>query len=69
MNLKTYIRKHGIEHCSKLFNATPRAVSGWMYGERTPRIKQANIIASSTGGEVSLFDIYNINKDETAQIG
>jgi DNA-binding transcriptional regulator YdaS (Cro superfamily) len=63
MDLKTYIRKNGIEECAKLFNSTPRAVSGWMYGERTPRIKQANIIASATRGEVSLYDIYKLNND------
>jgi hypothetical protein len=47
-----------IERAAKLFDATPRAVKGWLYRERYPRRETAHIIVQRSKGKVDLAGIY-----------
>lgn len=58
MDLPTYIRSIGVEKAAELFDETPRAVRGWMYGERRPRPAKARKIVERTRGRVSFAGIY-----------
>jgi hypothetical protein len=40
-DLPSFIRSLGVEKAAELFEETPRAVKGWLYGERRPRPKTA----------------------------
>lgn len=58
MELKTYIRTHGVPACSARWGFTPRRVQSWLYGQRIPSHKAAMRIVAMTGGEVTLAGIY-----------
>lgn len=58
MELKAYIKKHGIKRCTELFGVSKWTVKSWRSGERTPRPEAATRIVQVTGGEVSLAGIY-----------
>ncbi|MDE3023456.1 MAG: hypothetical protein KGI54_16675 [Pseudomonadota bacterium] len=64
MRLAEYIKKHGDAHCAAMWGVKVRTTAGWRRGERTPRPAQARLIVSTTGGEVSLAEIYSINPFE-----
>lgn len=66
MELKTYIRKHGVDECAKRWGYTPRRVQPWLYGQRVPNHKAAVRIVALTGGEVSLAGIYVPHEGEAA---
>lgn len=58
MDLPSFIRSLGVKESAALFEATPRQVKGWLYGERRPRPKDAQKIIERTRGKVSLSGIY-----------
>lgn len=58
MDLKTYIKNHGVEACAARWDFSVRRVQSWMYGQRIPSHKAANRIVMLTGGEVTLAGIY-----------
>lgn len=58
MDLPTFIRSLGVEKSAQLFDATPRQVKGWLYGERRPRPIHAEKIVQRTKGKVSFAGIY-----------
>lgn len=58
MDLPSYIRSIGLDKAAELFDETPRAVKGWMYGERRPRPAKARKIVERTKGRVSYASIY-----------
>lgn len=66
MELKTYIRKHGVEDCAQRWGYTPRRVQSWLYGQRVPNHKAAVRIVTLTGGEVTLAGIYAAPSSEAA---
>ena len=61
MNLKTYIKKNGVEACAASWGYKPRRVQSWLYGQRIPSPAAANKVVALTGGEVSLAGIYANN--------
>lgn len=58
MDLPSFIRSLGVEKAAELFDESPRAVKGWMYGERTPRPKKAKKLVERSKGRVTLATIY-----------
>lgn len=58
MDLPKFIRGLGVKESAELFDATERQVKGWLYGERRPRPKKAQLIIERTKGKVTLSGIY-----------
>ena len=58
MRLADYIKKHGDAYCASMWGVKVRTTAGWRRGERTPRPAQARVIVATTGGEVTLAEIY-----------
>lgn len=58
MRLPDYIKKHGDAKCAEMWCVKVRTTAGWRRGENLPRTTQARIIVATTGGEVSLAEIY-----------
>lgn len=56
--LSTFIRSLGVDKAAELFEESPRAVKGWLYGERTPRKDTAQKIIKRSRGRVTLAGIY-----------
>jgi DNA-binding transcriptional regulator YdaS (Cro superfamily) len=68
MDLPTFIRSlapdttGAIERAAELFDVKPGAVKAWLYGERTPRPKQAQVIVERSKGKVSYASIYRAER-------
>lgn len=58
MDLPSFIRSLGVDKAAELFDESPRAVRGWMYGERVPRPAKAKKIVQRSKGRVTLATIY-----------
>lgn len=58
MDLPTYIRSIGVDKAAELFEESPRAIKGWLYGERRPRPAKAEKIVQRTKGRVTFKGIY-----------
>lgn len=58
MDLPSFIKSLGVDKAAELFEESPRAVRGWMYGERRPRPVTAQKIVERSRGKLSLASIY-----------
>lgn len=58
MDLPSFIRSLGVEKAAVLLDESPRAVKGWMYGERRPRPAKARKIVARSKGRVTFASIY-----------
>jgi len=58
MDLKSYIKKKGVDECAEMFGVTPRAITAYLRGERKPRHEIALRIVESTKGRVSYAECY-----------
>jgi DNA-binding transcriptional regulator YdaS (Cro superfamily) len=69
MDLPSYIRsldpqdtEAAIARAAQQFGVSPRAVKGWLYGERRPRPDDATRIVECTKGKVTLTAIYGASQ-------
>lgn len=58
MDLPSYIRSLGVDKFAEQFGESPRAVKGWLYGERLPRKESAAKIVAGARGKVTFESIY-----------
>lgn len=58
MTLHDIIRKRGVAECAQRWGVSVRAVTSWLYCERTPRPRKALEICALEGKSISMSSIY-----------